>query len=195
MAVLVARLDALPEGETTDRLRADLSALSRTIRQVLACARADALDVADDVRTDLVSIADSVAAAMAPLAYQHGVEVSLDLKASSVVAIADPDGVEVALSNLVENAVVHAGVGTVEISVGPDPEIRVRDHGPGLPPGSRRRLFEPFWRADDAPPGGTGLGLAIVERLQRAQGGAVDVRLAAGQGSEFILSFRSVESD
>jgi two-component system OmpR family sensor kinase len=37
--------------------------------------------------------------------------------------------------------------------------------------------------------GGTGLGLAIVERLQRAQGGAVAVRMPAGGGCEITLSF------
>jgi signal transduction histidine kinase len=51
-------------------------------------------------------------------------------------------------------------------------------------------LFEPFWRGKDAPAGGAGLGLAIVERLQRAQGGGVEARVADGGGSEFILSFR-----
>lgn len=193
VAVLVARLDALPPGETTDRLRADLTALSRTVRQVLACARADALDLADGVRTDLVPIADSVTAALAPLAYQANMELSLSSAEPSVMATADPDGVEVALFNLVENAIVHAGSGLVEISVGPGPMIRVRDHGPGLPPGGRRRLFEPFWRANGAPPGGTGLGLAIVERLQQAQGGAVNVASPAGGGAEFVLSFRPAD--
>jgi two-component system OmpR family sensor kinase len=191
--VLVARLDALPPGETTDRLRADLTALSRTVRQVLASARADVLDVADGVRTDLVPIADNVTAALAPLAYQANMELSLNSAAESIVVIADPEGVEVALFNLVENAIVHGRAGLIEISVGPGPQIRVRDHGPGLPSEGECRLFEPFWRAEGAPPGGSGLGLAIVERLQQAQGGAVSAVSPPGGGAEFILSFRPVD--
>jgi two-component system, OmpR family, sensor kinase len=190
VAVLVARLDALPPGETTDRLRADLAALSRTVSQVLACARADALDAVDASRTDLGRAAGSVTAALAPFAYERGVELSLSQEEASVIARADPDGVELALSNIVENAILHAGTGPVEIEVGPGPTIRVRDHGPGLPPGARASLFEPFWRGDGAAPGGAGLGLAIVERLQRAQGGTVDARNLEGGGAEFVLSFR-----
>jgi two-component system, OmpR family, sensor kinase len=191
VAVLVARLDALPPGETTDRLRADLAALSRTVRQVLASSRAEALDVADTARVDLGRVAERVVAGLASFAYQKGIDLSLDLPAAPVVAIADPDGVEVALSNIVENAILHGGRGPIEITVGPGPVVRVRDHGPGFPPGARASLFEPFWRGDGAAPGGAGLGLAIVERLQRAQGGAVEARSPEGGGAEFVLSFRA----
>lgn len=193
VAVLLARMDALAPGETTERLRADLLALSRTVRQVLASGRADSLAGADHHRIDLVPIAGSVTAALAPLAYEKGMELALGLLASSVFVLADPDGVELALVNLVENAIIHGGGGTVEISVGPGPEVRVRDHGPGVSPGTGNRLFEPFWRDDRSPPGGTGLGLAIVNRLQQAQGGAVWVEAPPGGGAEFVLSFRPAE--
>jgi two-component system OmpR family sensor kinase len=68
VAVIVARLDALPPGETTDRLRADLASLSRTVRQVLDSARADALDAGDAARVDLGRIAESVTVALASFA-------------------------------------------------------------------------------------------------------------------------------
>jgi two-component system OmpR family sensor kinase len=194
VAVLVARLDALPPGETTDWLRADLAALSRTVRQVLASAQADVLEISESARADLGRIAEAVTAALAPFAYENGVELSLDLPAGPVVANAVADGVEVALSNVVENAIIHAGTGAVEIKVGPGPVVRVRDQGPGLPPGTCAKLFEPFWRGEGAAPGGTGLGLAIVDRIQRAQGGSVEARSPAGGGAEFVLSFRPAEN-
>ncbi len=194
VAVLVARLDALPPGEIKDRLSDDLNALSRTIRQVLACARADALDLTDGQSVNLVPIAERVVAATAPLAYAQGLELSLNISHSPVQACADEDAVELALSNLIENAILHGAHGPIEVSVGPDPEVRVRDRGPGLPAGGRRRIFEPFWRAEHAPSGGTGLGLAIVERLQHAQNGAIDVHTPADGGAEFILSYRPVQT-
>jgi len=190
VAVLVARLDALPPGETTDRLRADLAALSRTVRQVLASAQADVLELADSARTDLGRIAEAVTTALVPFAYQNGIELSLHLPAGPIVANAVPDAVEVALSNIVENAIIHAGSGPVEIEVGPGPIVRIRDHGMGLPPGTRAKLFEPFWRGEGAAPGGAGLGLAIVDRIQRAQGGTVEARSPEGGGAEFVMSFR-----
>lgn len=190
VAVLLARLYALPPGETTDRRRADLAALSRIVRQVLASARVDSLAVSDSAVADLGLVAETVTAALAPLAYSQGVELSLDLAPDPALARADPEGVEVALDTLVENAILHAGVGPVEVTVGPGPELRVRDHGPGPPPGARTQFFKPFWRGETAAPGGAGLGLAIVERLQRAQGGWVEARAPVRGGAEFVPSFR-----
>lgn len=191
VAVLVARLDALPSGETADRLRADLSALSRTVQQVLAASRTDTLEVPEGTAVDLRQIAETVTAALAPFAYSKGVELSLVLSDAPAMAHADTEGVEVALSNLVENAILHGGTGPVEIFAGPGPLLRVRDHGPGLQPDMQDHLFEPFWRGPDAVPGGAGLGLAIVDRLQRAQSGGVEVRTPVDGGCEFRLTFHS----
>ncbi len=194
VAVLVARLDALPPGETTERLRADLSALSRTVQQVLASSRAEVLAPAAEVGLDLRAPAETVTAALAPLAYARGVELALDLPEAPVMAQATAEGVELALTNLVENAILHGGEGAVEIRVGPGPVVTVRDHGPGLPDGAAGRLFDPFWRGPAAVPGGTGLGLAIVERVQRAQGGTVEARDVPGGGAEFVLGWLSPKS-
>lgn len=192
VAVLVARVDALPPGATTDRLRADLSALSRTVQQVLAASRTDVLDVPDGTAVDLRKIAETVTSALAPFAYSKGIELSLALSEDPVRVRADAEAVEVALSNLVENAILHGRASPVEISVGPGPALRVRDHGPGLLPDAQDHVFEPFWRGPDAVPGGAGLGLAIVDRLQRAQGGKVEVRTPTDGGCEFLLTFRPV---
>lgn len=191
VAVLVVRLDALPQGETTDRLRTDLAALSRTVQQVLAASRTDVLAVPDDTPLDLRLPAETVTAALAPFAYGKGVELSLACPDSPVLVRANREGVELALSNLIENAILHGGRGLVEITVGPGPSLTVRDHGPGLPPAAGARIFDAFWRGPAAVPGGTGLGLAIVDRLQRAQNGAVRVADAATGGCEITLSYQS----
>ncbi|KIT14613.1 sensor histidine kinase [Jannaschia aquimarina] len=191
VAVLVARVDALPPGETTDRLRADLAALSRTVQQVLASGRADGLVVPRRAALDLRDPAETVVAALAPFAHRKGVELSLSLPDAPVPARADAEGVELALTNLVENAVLHGGGTRVEITVGPGPELTVWDDGTGLPPDAGPRLFEPFWRGDGAAPGGTGLGLAIVTRLQDAQGGTVEDGDASEGGALFRLTYRA----
>ena len=189
VAVLVARVDALPPGETTDRLRADLAALSRTVRQVLTSSRADGLT--ETAPVDLRTPIEAVATTLAPFAYERGADLMLALPDAPVMALADAEGVEVALTTLVENAILHGGATPVEIAVGPEPIVTVRDHGPGLPTGADGRLFDPFWRGPGAIPGGAGLGLAIVERVQRAQGGSVVARNAQGGGAEFVLCWKS----
>jgi len=190
VAVLSARLDALPPGPVTEQLRADVVALSRTVRQVLASVSSDALQVDEARRADLGSVVSRVAGALAGFGASREVELALDLPTQPIVVAADPAALELALSNLVENAIVHGGPGTVEITVGPGPELCVRDRGPGVPPGAGRLLFEPFWRGEDAAPGGAGLGLAIVERVQRAQGGEVLVESPADGGAAFRLRFK-----
>lgn len=194
VAVLMARLDALPSGETADRLRSDLLALSRTVQQVLASARADALTTAEHGVIDLREPAQAATAALAPFAYTQGIELALDLPDRPVTAIADGEAVELALTNLVENAILHGRAGPVEIKVGPGACVTIRDFGPGLPLAGPGQMFDPFWRGPDAAPGGAGLGLAIVDRLQQALGGRVIARNADGGGAEFILTYRTAEN-
>jgi two-component system sensor histidine kinase CpxA len=63
--------------------------------------------------------------------------------------------------------------------------VRVRDCGPGVPPGELEKLFQPFYRVSEArerQSGGVGLGLAITERAVRAHGGTVRAYNAPGGG-------------
>lgn len=96
-----------------------------------------------------------------------------------------------ALGNVLHNATLHAPAGTpIDIQAGIEDgvlELRVHDHGPGLPWGAEERLFEKFYRAPDAPAGGTGLGLAIARGLLRAMKGDMEARTHPEGGAEFTL--------
>jgi two-component system OmpR family sensor kinase len=66
--------------------------------------------------------------------------------------------------------------------------LDIEDDGPGMTAEQAQRVFERFYRADQArnrASGGTGLGLAIVDGLVRAHGGTVSVRTAPGHGAAF----------
>jgi two-component system OmpR family sensor kinase len=68
--------------------------------------------------------------------------------------------------------------------------VEVADHGPGLTPEQAERVFERFYRADQArtrQAGGTGLGLAIVSALVAAHGGTVTVAPTPGGGATFRI--------
>jgi two-component system sensor histidine kinase CpxA len=89
-----------------------------------------------------------------------------------------------AAENVIRNAVRYTQEGTsVEIELsreqgikGPEVALKVSDSGPGVPAASLEKLFEPFYRIDDARgrlTGGVGLGLAITERAVRFHGGRV----------------------
>jgi signal transduction histidine kinase len=68
---------------------------------------------------------------------------------------------------------------------GADVELRVRDHGPGVPEAALAEIFRPFTRVDEArdrASGGAGIGLAITERAVRLHGGSVAAANADGGG-------------
>lgn len=100
----------------------------------------------------------------------------------------------VALGNLVSNAVQYSpenshvgiGVSVKDHSV----EIAITDKGIGMSPEDSERIFERFYRTDDArsrTTGGTGLGLSIVKHTINNHGGDVRVWSKLGQGSTFTV--------
>ena len=85
-----------------------------------------------------------------------------------------------ALVNVVRNAAryAHTRVALTVESAGERTVINVDDDGPGIPPGERERLFEPFTRlegARDRESGGVGLGLAIVKSVAEWHGGTARI--------------------
>src|SRR5438477_510737 len=95
-----------------------------------------------------------------------------------------------ALENLVGNAVQHSPEGErveLEISGGVQCVAQVRDHGPGVDPAIRDRLFERFATTRHGD-GGTGLGLAIVRAVAELHGGRAELRETGPRGSVFSLS-------
>jgi len=92
-----------------------------------------------------------------------------------------------AVENVVRNAIrytqehtsVRVELASEEGPKGPEAVLKVSDSGPGAPPDALDKLFEPFYRLDDArgrQTGGVGLGLAITERAVRFHGGRVSAR-------------------
>lgn len=113
----------------------------------------------------------------------------------SVTVTCDERQVVSAVSNLVENAVKYSERGdtvTIRISqTGTNVSIEVADEGIGISPEHVDRVFERFYRVDQArsrETGGTGLGLAIVRHVATNHGGEVNVRSTAGEGSVFTLT-------
>src|SRR5437899_1706229 len=103
----------------------------------------------------------------------------------------DPDKLAQLFLNLLDNAVKHSPRGaTVRVRGERDDGaviVRVRDAGSGLPEGAQVRLFQRFYRGENAVRNGAGLGLAIAQAIAQAHGGAISAHNVADGGAEFAV--------
>ncbi len=120
-------------------------------------------------------------------------DVRLDVAVDGVSPIAGSTrDLRLLASNLIDNAIRYTQPGgTVDVEVRAEPGtvvIRVSDTGIGIPQRDLPRIFERFYRVDQArsrETGGTGLGLAIVKHVSENHGGEVTVSSELGRGSTF----------
>jgi two-component system phosphate regulon sensor histidine kinase PhoR len=98
-----------------------------------------------------------------------------------------------ALGNLLDNAAKFSPPGSIEVAVvetGATVTVSVRDHGPGISPEHWQRVFERFYKVDQARPreaGGFGLGLAITKHIVQAIGGTVWTEAGSDGGQVFTI--------
>jgi two-component system OmpR family sensor kinase len=123
--------------------------------------------------------------------------------AGDLVVRGDDARLRQVISNLMGNALAHTPAGTaVQLRLARENDqavIEVADHGQGLDPQQRERVFERFYRADSARTRradgqvSTGLGLAIVAALVAAHDGGVEVDSEPGKGATFRVRLPLVE--
>jgi signal transduction histidine kinase len=96
------------------------------------------------------------------------------------------------VQSLIDNAVRYTPRGgRVRVHAGADPaslRVSVEDTGRGIDPAQLQRVFEPFWRADEArSTRGSGLGLALAQRIVEALGGRIEATSTPEVGSRFVV--------
>jgi two-component system sensor histidine kinase MprB len=191
---LLQRAESMPapqRRELIDHAVAELGELTHLVTELVELATDARIDSHDvfDVRLD--DVTRSVAE-RAERRTDHTVLVD----AQPWVVAGNPTLVERAVGNLVDNACKWGPPGTpIEVTVR-DGEVRVRDHGPGVPADERERVFARFARGRDsqAVPG-SGLGLAIVRQIADQHGGAAWLEDAPGGGTIAIVRFPGTTAD
>ncbi|MCP3933774.1 MAG: HAMP domain-containing protein [Actinomycetia bacterium] len=160
--------------------------------QTLSLAEAGRLNLAA-VPVPLAEVADAVLASHAARAAHASVDLSSIV--GDQIALADPTRLRQVLVNLIENALRYTEPeGKVRISTrnsSDGVELLVSDSGIGMGPDQIDRVFDRFYRSDEArgrESGGAGLGLAIVDRLVQSMGGTVRIESTVDVGSTFIVS-------
>ena len=186
--------DAAAVRRFAERIQHESSRLSRLVTELLELTRlqgAEPLPDPEPVSVDwlMAEVLDRTRTA----ASARRIEIVVEGERGLTVYGSDKQ-LATAVANLVENAIAYSGEGsrvTVTVRETDDEvEISVADRGIGIAPDELDRIFERFYRSDQArsrATGGTGLGLAIVKHIATNHGGRVEVASTLGEGSTFTL--------
>jgi heavy metal sensor kinase len=187
-----------PRDEAYDRrvytsIAEETERLGRLVESLLVLARADDGRGLELSPVDLDEIVIGVGERVAERAASQRVELVLEAPRRCPVR-GDSTWLMQLVLNLVDNALRHTPAGgritLTAVCSSTVAAVSVSDTGPGIAPEHLPRLFERFYRADDArsrATGGVGLGLAICEWIARAHHGELSVRSEVGRGSVFTL--------
>ncbi len=175
-------------GTALDDIDAETTHLAALVDDLLLLARTDAGTMElEQLPVDVADVAVEAAGPLTAMAAERGVAVVVD--PLPAVVEGDPLRLRQLVTILVDNAVAHTPAGgsvTVRVRPGGGAAIlAVDDTGPGIRPDDLPRVFERFWRADDAPSGGTGLGLAIAAWIVERHGGRIEAANRDEGGARF----------
>jgi two-component system sensor histidine kinase KdpD len=181
-------IDSATRRELTETILQEAQRLNRLVRNLLDMTRleAGALRVNKEWQPLEEVVGSALNRTEDALSGRH---VQTELASDLPLVPLDAVLIEQVLVNLLENAVKYTPPGSpLEIGASTRPggvEVVVADHGPGIPPGEEKRIFDKFYRVNAASGGGVGLGLAICRGIVMAHGGQLFVENRAGGGAIF----------
>ena len=182
-----------PDNAEARDIVSETDRLSALVESLLAVARGQR-HAADELETvDLGALIDTVAAAFQPLAADSGIELST-AAADGLAVRGDREQLRQVVVILLDNALRYTPEGgRVHVQArreGSNALVTVHDTGIGIGEAELERVFERFYRADEArnrQSGGVGLGLAIARELVMRHGGRISVESTEGAGSTFTI--------
>ena len=193
------RQDLGPRGQRAlELLNIEVLRFQRMVDDLLEISRIDAGSA--ELLLDEVEVGELLRRAAASTG-AGGVPVDLAPGTSGVRILVDKRRIERVVANLVDNAAQYAG-GATRLAVEPAKgaiRLVVADHGPGVPPSERERVFERFYRGQSAgqrgATDGTGLGLALVAEHVHLHGGRVWVEDGTGAENRFVVELPLPDGD
>lgn len=171
--------------------------LTALVEQVMqyASARAGKTIQAAKEPVAIESLVEACGAASEGMLREAGCELELQIAPGLPLVLGDALALERAVNNLLANAAKYGADGKwvglfAAKADGGGVQIRVADHGAGIPAAEQTHVFDPFFRGRRAVEDqvhGTGLGLNLVKGIVEAHGGTVTVKSAPGKGAEFQI--------
>jgi signal transduction histidine kinase len=196
LAILRTRIDTLGDRAVRQLLHDDIAGMSRIVAQLLEIAELDTLVLDPGETADLRAVCAEVVGAIAPFAIAQHKDIALKGAEAPVLIHGNSEMLQRAVFNLAENAIKFTAKETsVDVEVGGDGSVSVRDCGPGVSEEERELIFQRFWRRDRQRSDGAGLGLSIVRGVADDHAATVAVDNLPGGGAEFTLRFRLAEEE
>jgi PAS domain S-box-containing protein len=178
--------------ELLEEIVKEAAAMSRMVEDLLFLARSDSDSFPLDLETIPVSqILVGLGRRAEALAREHGASLKTALSSEGTLRC-DPERIEQAVLVLVDNAVKYGPPGgEVPLSSSTHRDellLEVADRGPGIPPEELSRIFERFYRCENASEEpGSGLGLPIAEAIVKRHGGRIEAESSLGEGTRMSL--------
>jgi signal transduction histidine kinase len=195
-AVLENLVDGVepPDPQTMRVMLAQVERLGRLVTQLLDLSRLESGAV--PLERSEFSVEPVLAHAVREQQlHAPGIDVAVVVETPGLTADGDPERVHQVVANLLENAVRYTpSGGRVEVRARRTPSsvtIEVCDEGPGIPDSETGRVFERFYRADQAraaSDGGAGLGLAIAQWIVDLHGGEIHPERVDPHGCRMVVT-------
>ena len=194
IAIMRAHADNPDDAAFRRDMKRDIRRVQTIVEQLLATARVSIREAPSDVDIDLSAAVLAMVADYTPLMIENERRIAFEPPPAPTIARGDPWALDCVIANLLDNALrAEPKGGVVEARVLPSAVVEVIDHGEGVAPADRERIFEPFWRRDGKG-NGTGLGLAISKSLAEQMGASIGVDETRGGGATFRLALRKSAS-
>ncbi len=185
-------LAVMPDSQEKNELEADIAEMNDMLSSLLESSRLDRIDM--DLKaepTDILGLLRTIAKQIKRR--EPGIVVVSSL--TKLVVTIDPDEIRIVINNLVDNALKYSAHQSQPVSLVAEKtknkvQIRIRDHGPGIPAEDIPFLFEPFYRVDKSRSSkidGHGLGLSICRKIVTAHKGTIQISSTENEGTEVVI--------
>jgi two-component system phosphate regulon sensor histidine kinase PhoR len=200
-------IDTDPDQAQTfiEKIETEVQNLTELVSEILELSRIESGQVPMRIEPiEAEQLVREVMARMLTLAQRHRVQLHTDIEQGKSLVVADSKQILRVLVNLVHNAIKFTPSGGIVVigtrleEGGNTQSFFVCDTGIGIPPEDLPRIFERFYKVNQARSkadfiggpggGGSGLGLAIARHVVEAHGGRIKVESVVGQGSDFTFA-------
>jgi signal transduction histidine kinase len=209
LTALQATLENIVDGvvpadqATLQTMHSQTQRLSRLVEQLLDLSRLESGAVPLDLQPFAVKpmLEQTVRESKLVPERSDRIEIHLVVEPTDLVIVGDLERVHQVVTNIVQNALRHSppdgSIDVVARSNGNGVRIEISDEGPGIPAEEAGRVFERFYRSDQARTsrdGGSGLGLAIAKWIVDMHGGDIRAEPRVPRGCRMVVSLPAVGS-